>query len=147
MRSNAGHVYMSIRGTDGWSTATPTDLPNNNSGMDVCALDDTYLLAVGNTSTQNWGPRCPLVLFVSEDGRTWRDLAVLEDGLRSFDDVRLPRAAPGQMFDGSLDGRGEYSYPSIAVGAGRVHVSYTWQRRAIAVVHAPLDAVRQLLQA
>ncbi len=47
------------------------------------------------------------VLTSGDQGRTWQELAVLEDG------------------------PGEYSYPAVVASPGGFGVSYTWRREAI----------------
>ncbi len=101
-----------------WSEMTLTELPNNNSGIDAVTLDDGRHLLVLNPTTPppgRWGgPRTPLSVALSEDGRTWREALVLED-------------QPG-----------EYSYPAVIQSAdGRVHVTYTWKR--LKVKHVAID--------
>ncbi len=91
----------------------PNPNPGLGSGIDGLVLRDGRGLLVYNHSTVE---RTPLNVALSEDGRTWRMAAVLED-------------APG-----------EYSYPAVIQGVdGRVHVVYTWQRRRIK--HAVVDAL------
>ncbi len=89
-----------------WTPATKTELPNPGSGIDGVrtAQGDFYL--VYNHSKQH---RTPLNLARSTDeGKTWKDVATLEE-------------QPG-----------EYSYPAIIQGSdGRLHVTYTYQRRHI----------------
>ena len=52
--------------------------------------------------------RSPLVVALSDDGRTWEHQLTLEDGA------------------------GEFSYPTvIEADNGTIHIAYTWQRRAI----------------
>lgn len=85
-----------------------TDLPNPDSGIDAVSLRDGRGLLVYNPTTSG---RSPLNLALSEYGATWRPACVLED-------------APG-----------EYSYPAVIQGRdGRIHVSYTWNRRRIRYV-------------
>jgi predicted neuraminidase len=61
--------------------------------------------------------RTPLTLFVSRDGRDWKEAIVLE-------------TEPG-----------EYSYPAIIqTSDGRVHVTYTWKRQRIK--HAVIDPAK-----
>jgi predicted neuraminidase len=57
-----------------------------------------------------WGDRAPLNLAISEDGKNWKAVAVLEPG--------PPEA--------------EYSYPAIIQTAdGLVHITYTWNRKKV----------------
>ncbi len=88
-----------------WSRMRATALPNPNSGIDALTLADGRHLLVYNQSRT---ARTPLGVALSEDGRAWRDLLVLEDD------------------------PGEYSYPAIVQGNdGRVHITYTWRRQRI----------------
>lgn len=103
-----------------WSSLRPMNLPNPNSGTDAVTLADGRHLLVTNPVTVppgEWGgPRTPLTVALSDDGLTWRELCVLEDG------------------------PGEYSYPAVIQDAnGDVHITYTWQRTRIK--HAVLTDV------
>jgi predicted neuraminidase len=95
-----------------WSPARATDLPNPNSGIDAVrtAGGDVYLAY--NPSKLGRSPLA--VAHSADDGRTWKLLATLEDQA------------------------GEFSYPAIIAGNdGRLHVTYTWNRRHIK--HVTLD--------
>lgn len=109
-RSTAGRIYRADSHDSGytWSSAYPTEMPNNNSGIDLVRLNDNRLILAYNPVSENWGPRTPLKLTVSSDnGVTWQDCFVLEDEA------------------------GEYSYPAIVKTDLGLAVSYTWQRRCI----------------
>jgi predicted neuraminidase len=94
-----------------WTPLAPTELPNPDSGIDAVTLACGRALLVYNHAQTG---RTPLNLAVSDDGRHWSALAVLEDG------------------------PGEYSYPAIIQGRdGTVHITYTWNRRRIR--HAALS--------
>ncbi|RZK33435.1 MAG: sialidase, partial [Hymenobacter sp.] len=102
-----------------WSPLTKTTLPNNNSGTDAVTLQDGRQLLVYNhvlpPGTLAKGPRTPLNVAVSKDGKTWYAVAILEDSPIS-----------------------QYSYPSvIQTQDGLVHFVYTWRRQRIK--HAVLD--------
>ncbi len=113
-RSRQGHVFET-RSRDGgktWSALVATSLLNPNSGTDAVTLKDGRQLIVynnvGNSPGRSGGPRSPLNVAVSTDGREWRDIHVLEN-------------EPG-----------EYSYPAVIQTAdGKVHVTYTWKRKRI----------------
>jgi predicted neuraminidase len=92
-------------GGENWTPLQPTELPNPDSGIDAVTLaSGGVVLAYNHSRTA----RTPLNLALSEDGRQWSALAVLED-------------EPG-----------EYSYPAvIQCSHGGVHVTYTWNRRRI----------------
>lgn len=111
---------MLKRSADGgktWSALQKTALPNPNSGTDAVTLKDGRQVLVYNPTSPvagKSGPRTPLNVAISDDGKTWKTLAVLEH-------------EPG-----------EYSYPAvIQTSDGRVHITYTWQRKRIR--HVVLD--------
>ncbi len=140
--SRPGAVHMLLRSTCGricrsdsrdggrtWSPARPTDLPNNNSGIDVERLPDGTLALCCNPVGADWGKRTPLVLMFSNDnGASWGERLVLEDEDPPFDEaaVRLDRAFRPN----------EFSYPAVVWGGrggeAALHVTYTWKRRSIA---------------
>jgi predicted neuraminidase len=105
----------SADGGETWSPARPTDLPNPNSGIDgVRAADGDLYLVYNHTKSG----RSPLNLARSADGgQTWKVAATLED-------------QPG-----------EFSYPAVIQAQdGRLHVTYTWNRRHIK--HVTLDSAK-----
>ena len=114
--------------TDGgvtWSKMELTSLPNPNSGFDAVTLaDGRHLLVYNHTTTRKgrWGgPRSPLNVAVSEDGKTWKAALVLEN-------------EPG-----------EYSYPAvIQTPDGLVHTTYTWKRKKIK--HVAIDPAKLVLR-
>ncbi|OUJ73513.1 sialidase family protein [Hymenobacter crusticola] len=108
-----------------WSPLAKTTLPNNNSGTDAVTLADGRQLLVYNhvlpPGTLAKGPRTPLNVAVSKDGKTWYAAAILEDSPIS-----------------------QYSYPSvIQTKDGLVHFIYTWRRQRIK--HAVLDPKKMKL--
>ena len=104
-------VMLAGCGGDSKKAAYPLTLPNNNSGLDLVALADGRLLLVCNPVAANWGMRSPLSLFMSEDdGHTWHKLIDLETE------------------------KGEFSYPAIIAQDHDVYISYTYDRKNIAVV-------------
>ena len=114
LRSSEGFVFRADSEDEGesWSAAYALSLPNNNSGLDLVRLEDGKLLLVCNPVAANWGMRSPLSLFLSEDdGYTWEKLFDLETAL------------------------GEFSYPAIIAQGEDVYISYTFDRKNIAVVH------------
>ncbi|CAM4240918.1 exo-alpha-sialidase [Paenibacillus alkaliterrae] len=120
--SNPGHVHMLLRSTEGriyrsdsddggrtWSQAYPTELPNNNSGIDLVKLGNGTLVLAYNPVDKNWGERSPLVLSASLDnGLTWEPPYILEDEY------------------------GEFSYPAILADGDQLFITYTWKRENIA---------------
>jgi predicted neuraminidase len=111
MRSTAGAVFRSDSADYGqtWRPAYPTDLPNNNSGLDLAKLHDGTLALVFNPVAGNWAARTPLRLALSFDnGESW------------------PRALDIETE------AGEYSYPAIIPTAVGMAITYTWRRERIA---------------
>lgn len=96
-----------------WSPLAKTDLPNNNSGTDAVTLKDGRQLLVYNhvlpPGKEVKGPRTPLNVAISKDGKKWYAALILEDSPIS-----------------------QYSYPSvIQTTDGMVHFVYTWRRQRI----------------
>lgn len=110
MRSSCGFICRSDYSDGGrtWSPIRKTDLPNNNSGIDLAKGLDGRLILVCNPVSKDWGPRSPLSIFSSGDnGESWIRIHDLEVG------------------------DGEFSYPAvIPVGKGFAG-TYTWQRKRI----------------
>lgn len=113
LRSTEGFIYRSDSDDGGWTwcEAYRTELPNNNSGIDVTLMEEGLLALVYNpvNGYATDSPRTPLVVAFSVDnGRTWGDEFVLEN-------------EPG-----------EYSYPAIMSKGKELYVTYTWKRDRIA---------------
>ena len=95
-----------------WSLLEATSLPNPNSGIDAVTLKNgTYLLVYNPTTISpegRGGPRTPLCVAVSQDGKKWENAITLETE------------------------QGEYSYPAVIQSSdGLVHITYTWKRKII----------------
>lgn len=96
-----------------WSDMTETTVPNPNSGIDAVTLQNGRHLLVYNHTKQG---RSPLNLAVSEDGRHWEMIRTLESD------------------------SGEFSYPAVIQSAdGRIHITYTRQRRTIGYACITMD--------
>ncbi len=105
-----------------WSKMTAMALPNPNSGTDAVTLRDGRQLLVYNHSTrQGEEPkgRNMLNVALSDDGNTWTPVMTLENE---------------PIEDG-------YAYPAVIQSAdGKVHITYTYDRRS--VKHVVLDPER-----
>ena len=118
--SEPGQVHMLMRSTSGnicrsdspdcgrtWSPIYRTELPNNNSGLDLARLYDGTLALICNPVAEN--TRTPLALLLSFDnGHTWPRRLDIETG------------------------PGEYSYPAIVPTQVGMAITYTWKRERIA---------------
>ncbi len=109
-----------------WSPLVKTTLPNNNSGTDALTLKDgrhvlvyNHVLPPGDLAK---GPRTPLNVAVSKDGKTWYAALILEDSPIS-----------------------QYSYPAVIQTAdGLLHFIYTWRREKIK--HVVVDPAKLKLK-
>lgn len=120
LRTSGGYIFRSDSADGGrsWTTARPTALPNNNSGIDVVRAPDGRLFLVCNPVSGDFAARTPLCVYMSADGgESFQPWATLEDALTD-----------------PLTGHvAEFSYPSAAIADGRLLVSYTHNRSSIAV--------------
>jgi len=110
LRSNQGKIYRSDSTDFGrtWSNVYPTDMPNNNSGIDLTKLADGSIVLVCNPVGEDHGKRSPLSVYVSTDnGETF---------LKEFD-IETEDA--------------QFSYPAIINDGDRIYITYTWKRKKI----------------
>jgi predicted neuraminidase len=138
MRSSTGRAWRAVSTDDGatWSPAEETTLPNNNSGLCAARLPGGRVVCAHNTSVLPWGPRNELAISVSTDeGRTWARASVL-DVLPTPTSIITPDDAGVET-----DGTGELSYPTVIVRADDIIVSYTRERRAIAVASVAMTTL------
>jgi predicted neuraminidase len=97
-----------------WGKMSLLDIPNPSSGTDAVTLRDGRHVLVCNPVPRG---RTPLAVFISPDGRDWKQAVVLE---------KEP---------------GEYSYPAVIQSAdGKIHITYTWKRQRIK--HVVLNPLR-----
>ena len=109
-RTKVGRIYRSdsYDGGKTWCSAYPTNLPNNNSGIDLDTDDSGRIFLVYNPVGIP-GIRTPLTLAVSlDDGKTFTKIKTFETGLA------------------------EYSYPAVVVKGDTIHITYTYERDYIA---------------
>jgi predicted neuraminidase len=114
-RSTEGAIYRSDSADGGrtWCPAYPTELPNNNSALDLVKLDNGLLALVYNPTRpeegKKKGPRTPLVIRFSQDnGHSWENEILLDQGEK------------------------QYSYPAIVASGSDLYITYTWKRERIA---------------
>jgi predicted neuraminidase len=115
-----------------WTAPRKTELPNNNSSIQVTKLANGHLVVAFNNvgsvvagGKPKAGPRKPLSVALSKDnGATWGWVRDLETGLSAEELAKL--AAPQ---------REEFSYPSVTQASdGKVTVAYTYLRHTIKAV-------------
>jgi alpha-L-fucosidase len=114
LRSNQNYIMESWSDDEGktWSPLAKTNVLNPNSGIDAVTLSSGLQVLIYNPmeSGKDWvNGRNKLVVAVSVDGKTWKDVAILED-----------------------QASGEFSYPSVIQASDHtVHVVYTANRKSI----------------
>ncbi len=106
-----------------WGAQTATELPNPNSGTDAVTLADGRQLIVynptGHRAEEAKGNRYPLAVAISSDGLAWNRVVTLE----------------------TEPCKSGYAYPAVIQTAdGLVHITYTFDRRAIK--HVVLDPAK-----
>lgn len=124
-RSKQGVVAQTWSDDGGktWSALTAACLPNPNSGTDAVTLSDGRQLMVYNHSAHRpheaKGNRWPLDVAISDDGLEWERVLTLET-----------EPCPAG-----------YAYPAVIQSSdGRVHITYTVDRKAIK--HVVLDPAK-----
>jgi len=136
--SQPNHVHALMRSTGGciarcdsedggktWGKVHRTDLPNNNSGIDLIKNIDGILWLVYNPIAGNWGPRNQLMLAYSKDnGKTWVEFVYLEKDLNPTH---------------------EYSYPAIITTRKGIGISYTWRRERIKFWEIPNNLLKKYI--
>ncbi|OZF36751.1 glycosyl hydrolase [Rhodococcus sp. 14-2496-1d] len=167
----ADHIYRSVSTDDGdsWSAPVPTELPNNNSSVQVVSRADGTLALVYNhaSALDATARRVSLYDEIDDDGLadgTEEAESPLDDGdaraafwgaprapmtlaISSDGGVTWPVRRDLDVGDGycltnnSRDGSNrEFSYPSIVEDSdGRLHIAYTYFRQAIKYVQLESD--------
>lgn len=111
LRSTEGKIYRSDSFDFGttWTDAYETQLPNNNSGIDIVRMEDGNLILVYNPIGENWGERTPISLAISKDnGNHFQKIINLHEG------------------------EGEFAYPAIIAFHEDIFICYTYKRKNIA---------------
>lgn len=110
LRTNMNYAYRTDSNDYGvtWCMPYITDVPNNNSGLDLAKNKNGFIALVSNPVAENAGKRTPLTVAISNDnGISFAEAAVLEDG------------------------EGEFSYPAIIDDEDTFHITYTYKRKTI----------------
>lgn len=165
----ADNIYysQSVDNGESWSVPEPTELPNNNSSIQVTTLANGELALVFNHMSAAGALERRVSLYDEIDdgdnsrkepevinGRTafWgaprapMTVAISADGGKTWPWQRNLDEGDGYcMTNNSLDKRNrEFSYPSIKQGAdGSLHIAYTWFRQAIKYVHVSPQWVKE----
>jgi len=110
MRSNNGFIYRSDSSDFGksWCLSYKTNMPNNNSGIDLVKLKDGRIILICNPVEGNWAARSPLSLYISDDNG---------DNFTKIYDLETVK--------------GEFSYPSVINEKEKIYITYTYNRKNI----------------
>ena len=109
-----------------WTMPVETNFPDSNSMPCAGNLPDGTAYVINNPTPN--GPRVPLTIALSDDGRTFR---------RAF----LVRGkAPARRYDGKYKSQG-YSYPGAAVWGDSLYVCYAMNKEDAQVTRLPLAAL------
>lgn len=91
-----------------WGKIRATSLPNPSSGIDAVTLKNGWQVLVYNPTKRGANDRSKLHVAISEDGKTWSDIYVLENETNDE----------------------EFSYPAIIqTNDDTLHLTYTWRRK------------------
>jgi len=101
---------VSRDGGQTWSDLEATALFNDSTALAVLRLANGSLLMLHNREDIDGSARSALTLSLSTDARNWRPLIDVVDG----------------------EAGDEFSYPAMYVVGDDLHITYTYQRRAIA---------------
>ncbi|KQQ33331.1 hypothetical protein ASF61_09575 [Duganella sp. Leaf126] len=101
---------ISRDGGQTWNDLDATSLFNDSTALAVLRLSNGSLLMLHNREDTDGSARSALTLSLSTDARNWRPLIDIVDG-------------------GAGD---EFSYPAMYQVGNELHITYTYQRRAIA---------------
>lgn len=125
IRTGTDLLYASHSTDDGttWSKPAPTGFADDKSRFVFGRLPDGRYYYVGNPIPG--GNRCPLVLYLSEDGYTFGQGVILRDGPCT---LRVPGRHKG----------GLYGYPYALAREGYLYVIYSEIKENIAVTRVPL---------
>jgi predicted neuraminidase len=141
----AERIYTSISRDHGrsWTTPVKSQLPNNNSSIQLTKLQNGHLACIYNNSSmerdqfrwvQKKGQfrkktlRTPLTISISEDeGKTWPHTRNVQTADLEYKDSEVG-----------------YSYPSIIqTRDGRLHAAFSYLRKAIKYVSLDEDWVKE----
>jgi len=135
LRSRASDFIWRSTSADGcqWTSAAPSQLPNNNASVQLFRLHDGHLVLAFDNSRNL---RKPLSIALSDDdGQTWPWVRDLETGRPGFGKQEQTPKVPG---------REEYSYPTVMQSRdGTIYVAYTYRRQTIKVVAFHEDWIRR----
>jgi predicted neuraminidase len=132
----ADRMYTSVSSDLGrtWTPPAKSELPNNNSSTQVTRLPNGHLALIFNNATLE---RDQFRWVKKGDGfrkkplRTPLTLAISEDGGKTWPYFRNVQMADLEYKDSEVG----YSYPSIiATADGKLHIAFTYLRKAIKYV-------------
>lgn len=126
LRSNSDCLWHTQSRDDGatWSVPQATGYSDDNSKFHFGRLPDGRFYGVSNARIR--GGRCPLDLYLSEDGE-------------NFDRHYIIRDEPYEMQIPGMNKGGIYGYPHTLIHGGYMYVIYSKRKEAIEVTKFPID--------
>ncbi|MBE6633635.1 MAG: hypothetical protein E7620_04735 [Ruminococcaceae bacterium] len=125
LRSNSGRLWVTESRNNGetWSSPTPTNYTDDGSKFHLGRLPDGRFYCVSNAKVK--GGRCPLDLYLSQNGEDFNRHYVLRD-------------EPYEIrFEGMYKG-GIYGYPHSLIHNGYLYVIYSKRKEAVEVTRVEL---------
>jgi predicted neuraminidase len=113
---------ISHDGGETWQDMGPTTISNLGTSLAVLRLDSGNLLMLRNQGTNSITARSTLSLSQSVDGHHWQEMTDIVSG------------QPGD----------EFSYPAMYQVGDELHITYTYQRRAIAHHRLKIHQAKEL---
>jgi len=133
------YISQSLDHGESWSVPEPTDLPNNNSSIQVTTLASGELALVFNHMSAAGALERRASLYDEIDDGDGRKEPEVTTGRAAF--WGAPRAPMLEKLNR------EFSYPSIKQGAdGALHIAYTYFRQAIKYVRVSPEWVKESQQ-
>jgi hypothetical protein len=125
LRSNSPRLWVSESHDDGvhWSSPVPTEYSDDGTKFHAGRLPDGRFYCIGNATVG--GKRCPLELFLSQNGEDFDHRYILRD-------ERFDALYPG-MYKGGL-----YGYPHSLIRDGYLYVIYSKHKEEIEVTRVDL---------
>lgn len=126
LRSNSGCLWHTESKDDGvtWSDPKPTDYSDDSSKFHLGRLPDGRFYCVSNAKFGS--ARCPLDIFISEDGENFNKHFILRD-------------EPYEIQIEGMNKSGSYGYPHTLIHDGHMYIIYSKGKEAIEVTKISLD--------
>jgi len=125
-RTGSQRMYVALSSNGGrtWTAAEQTNIPDSPSKATSGVLPDGRVYLVGNQVAKKDGSRDPLLVSISSEGKTFRDVAVIRYG------------APQVRQNGAAKSVG-FQYPSAVVARNSLWVVYSVGKEDVEISEVP----------